>query len=334
MFNNKTILITGATGSFGNAYTKFLLKNYKCKKIIIFSRDELKQYEFAEKFKSDILRFFIGDVRDKDRLNLACREVDYIVHAAAMKQVPASEYNPFECIKTNIQGANNIIEASINNKVKKVLALSTDKAVNPINLYGSTKLASDKLFVAGNNIVGKDNTMFSVVRYGNVIGSRGSVLPFFLKTNKENKGFFPITDKDMTRFWYSMDDAIRFVDQSFKNMKGGEIFVPKIPSIKITDLAQAINPKFKLKFIGIRPGEKVDEVMCPKDEWNRVIEFKKYFIIEPSIKIGRYKKTEYIISKSNETGKKVKKNFEYNSGTNNHFLNTSQIKKTFKNINE
>ena len=332
MFNKKSILITGATGSFGNAYTKFLLKNYDCERIIIFSRDELKQYEFSERFKSNKLRFFIGDVRDKDRLNQACRGVDYIVHAAAMKQVVASEYNPFECIKTNIQGANNLIEAAINNKVKKVIALSTDKAVNPINLYGSTKLASDKLFVAANNMVGKDKTIFSVVRYGNVVGSRGSVLPLFLKFNEEKRGYFPITEKEMTRFWFLMKDAINFVQHSFNEMQGGEIFVPKIPSIKIIDLAKTINPSFKLKYIGIRPGEKLDEIMCPKDESNKVIEFKKYFIIGPSIVIGT-KKINYQRSKKKEIGKKVYKNFEYNSGTNKHFLKISEIKKTI-NIDE
>ena len=318
---NKSIFISGGTGSFGKNFIKKLLKNNSCKKIVIYSRDELKQFELKEFFNDSRLRFLIGDVRDKDRLNFALRDIDIVIHAAAMKQVPASEYNPTECINTNIIGA------QINNNVEKVIGLSTDKAVNPINLYGATKLASDKLFVAANNIVGKHKTIFSVVRYGNVIGSRGSVLPFFKKIVNDRKGYFPITDLSMTRFWYQMKDAIKFVFDSLYLMKGGEIFVPKIPSIKIVDLARSLNPSLKIKIIGIRPGEKIHEVMCPKDEWDKTIEFKNYFIITPSITFGEKKRINYFKSISGNKGKKVKIFFEYSSGLNKKFLSIKEISK-------
>jgi len=326
MFDNKNVLITGGTGSFGQNFLKFLLKRYKCKRIVIFSRDELKQSEMHENYKNLELRFFLGDVRDKERVEAATREVDILIHAAAMKQVPASEYNPTECIKTNIIGAQNIIAAAIKNNIRKVIALSTDKAVNPINLYGATKLVSDKLFVAANNITGKYKTIFSVVRYGNVVGSRGSVLPFFKKLIEDNKNYFPITDPEMTRFWYEMDSAIKFVDKSLNLMKGGEIFVPKIKSIKIVDLAKSLNDKYKLKITGIRPGEKIHEIMCPTDESDRTIEFKDYFIITPSITFGKKKRINYFRNILGELGKKVEKNFEYSSDKNKEFMTIKEIK--------
>lgn len=326
IFNGKSILITGGTGSFGKSFVKHLLEKYKCERIIIFSRDELKQFELQDKFKQSNLRFFIGDVRDKERLNIAMRDVDLVVHAAAMKQIPASEYNPTECIKTNISGAQNVIECCLDNKIEKVIALSTDKAVSPINLYGATKLASDKLFVAANNITGRGKTKFSVVRYGNVIGSRGSVLPFFKELIKKETGYFPITDVEMTRFWFEMPDAIKFVTDSFALMRGGEIFVPKIPSIKMIDLAKSLKPNYKITIIGKRPGEKLHEIMCPKDESEKVIEFNKYFIISPSTIFGKTLKYDYFKSVKGEKGKKVNRNFEYHSGNNHHFLNINQIK--------
>jgi UDP-N-acetylglucosamine 4,6-dehydratase len=326
MFDNKNVLITGGTGSFGQNFLKFLLKKYKCKRIVIFSRDELKQSEMHENHKNLELRFFLGDVRDKERVEAATREVDILIHAAAMKQVPASEYNPTECIKTNIIGAQNIIAAAIKNNISKVIALSTDKAVNPINLYGATKLVSDKLFIAANNITGKYKTIFSVVRYGNVVGSRGSVLPFFKKLIEDKTNYFPITDPEMTRFWYEMDNAIKFVDKSLNLMKGGEIFVPKIKSVKIVDLAKSLNDKYKLKITGIRPGEKIHEVMCPKDESDRTIEFKDYYIITPSITFGKKRSINYFRNILGELGKKVKKHFEYSSDKNKDFMTMKEIK--------
>ena len=329
-FKNKTILITGGTGSFGYAVTKILLKNYGLKKIIIFSRDEFKQSEmkkfFEDKFKKEFykLRFFIGDVRDYDRLSYASRDVDYIVHAAAMKQVDTSEYNPMECIKTNVLGAENVVRVSIQNKINNVIALSTDKAVNPINLYGATKLASDKIFISANNIVGSQNTVFSVVRYGNVIGSRGSVEPLFLELSKRKAKFFPITDKDMTRFWLELDAGVNFVIDSFIRMKGGEIFIPKIPSVRIIDLAKSINPKMKHKIIGIRPGEKLHELLYNVDDSNMVIEFKDHYVIPPSIIFN--KKKNYSINYAKEVGIKGKKFLEFSSNNNKWFLKVNELK--------
>ena len=285
MFKNKIILITGGTGSFGAACVKFLYKNYKPKKIIIFSRDELKQYDMQnllirEGYDLDKFRFFIGDVRDKARLNLAFNDVDFVIHAAALKQIPAAEYNPQECINTNINGANNVIFASLEQGVKKVIALSTDKASSPINLYGATKLASDKLFVSANTLGGKkDSPRFSVVRYGNVINSRGSVIPFFKKILKTNKTFLPITDLNMTRFFISLEDGIKFVLESFQRMQGGEIFIPKLPSCYIKNIAKVLNPKVKLKVIGVRPGEKLHESLCSKAESHLTIEFKNHYLV-------------------------------------------------------
>jgi len=327
MFNNKSILITGGTGFFGNNFIKYIYKNFKPKKVIVFSRDEAKQYEMKARFPKPRykgLKFFIGDVRDKERLLLAFENIDYIIHAAALKHVPAAEYNPIECIKTNIYGAQNIITAAINSNVKKIIALSTDKAANPINIYGATKLASDKLFAAANNLVGKKNIKFSVVRYGNVFNSRGSVVPYYKSLLKDGHKVLPVTDKKMTRFFITIEDSIKFVIKSFQRMNGGEIFIPKIPSIKIIDLAKAMSNKIKI--VGIRPGEKIHEVLCPKDASHLTIEFKDHYVISPSIKFFDLR-NNYKINKLNEIGKKVKENFEYESGKDQKYLTISQIKK-------
>ncbi len=325
MFDNKSILITGGTGSFGKKYIKTLLNRYHPKRLIVFSRDELKQFEMQQEYNAPCMRYFIGDVRDQDRLKQAMEDVDYVIHAAALKQVPAAEYNPMECIKTNIYGAENVIKAAIANEVEKVIALSTDKAANPINLYGATKLASDKLFVAANNTVGSKRTRFSVVRYGNVVGSRGSVVPFFKRIMQEGGQEIPITHEEMTRFWITLQDGVDFVLTNFARMKGGEIFVPKIPSVRITDLAKAYAPKLKTKIIGIRPGEKLHEIMCPSDDSHLTIEFDDHYVISPTIQfIGEdvcyYENLLY------EKGKSVDIGYEYNSGNNPHFLNVNEIK--------
>ncbi len=325
MFNNSTILITGGTGSFGKQYTQTLLERYQPKKIIIYSRDELKQFEMQQSFNSDCMRFFIGDVRDGERLNQAMKGVDYVIHAAALKQVPAAEYNPMECIKTNIHGAENVIKAAINNDVKKVTALSTDKAANPINLYGATKLASDKLFVAANNMAGGHPTRFSVVRYGNVVGSRGSVVPFFKKLISEGSDHLPITHVEMTRFWITLQQGVDFVLKNFERMHGGEIFVPKIPSVKIVDLAAALAPDLAHKIIGIRPGEKIHEVMCPADDSHLTIEFSDHYVISPSISFHD-ESIDFNVNKLGEKGRAVKQGFEYNSGTNIDFLSVEALK--------
>ena len=277
MFNGKTILITGGTGSFGKRYTKTILERYKPKKVIIYSRDELKQYEMAQEFRAPEMRYFIGDVRDRERLLQACKGVDFLIHAAALKHVPAAEYNPTECIKTNVHGAENVIAAAIANSVPKVIALSTDKAASPINLYGATKLVSDKLFVAANNISG-GKTKFSVVRYGNVVGSRGSVVPFFQKLVAEGAKELPITDPRMTRFWITLQQGVDFVFKNFDRMWGGEIFIPKIPSMRLTDLAAVIAPGIPTRIVGIRPGEKLHEVMCPSDDSHLTLEFHDHYV--------------------------------------------------------
>jgi len=316
MFNKKNILVTGGTGSFGKAFVLHILKNYKPSKLVILSRDELKQHEmkqdFANKDKYKCLRFLLGDVRDKYRLKMAFKNMDYVVHAAAQKHVEYAEYNPQECIKTNIDGATNVIYACIENNVKKVVALSTDKAANPLNLYGATKLVSDKLFIAANNISGKDSTIFSVVRYGNVLNSRGSVIPYFKKLIDEGSDYLPLTHKDMSRFIISIKEGVNFVVDSLKDMRGGEIFVPKIPSIRILDLIKALKKNVKIKIIGLKPGEKLSEVLCPSDESLLTIEFKKYYIIMPTIET-KVKKKLYFKSSNGEVGKLVKKGFEYNS---------------------
>ena len=315
MFNNKNIFITGGTGSFGKAFVKKVLENYKPRKLVVFSRDDLKQFEMMQEFpkeKFPNLRFLLGDVRDGYRLKIALRNIDIVVHAAAQKHVEASEYNPQECIKTNIQGAQNLVYACIENKVGKVIALSTDKAVNPINLYGATKLVSDKLFISANIISGNQKTIFSVVRYGNVLNSRGSVIPFFKKLLSEKKNYLPLTSKEMTRFIISLDDGVEFVLDCFRKMYGGEIFVPKIPSIKILDLIKALNKNIKIKVIGVKPGEKLYEVLCPKDESDQIIEFKNFYVITPTIDTN-IKRNKYLLQKNGEKGRFVNKGFEYSS---------------------
>ncbi|MBZ7930962.1 UDP-N-acetylglucosamine 4,6-dehydratase (inverting) [Campylobacter molothri] len=324
MFNGKNILITGGTGSFGKTYTKILLQNYKPNKIIIFSRDELKQFEMAISFNHPCMRYFIGDVRDKERLNYAMNDVDYVIHAAAMKHVPVAEYNPMECIKTNINGAQNVIDACLENNVEKCIALSTDKACNPVNLYGATKLASDKLFVAANNIAGNKNTKFSVARYGNVVGSRGSVVPFFKKLIKEGAKELPITDERMTRFWISLEDGVKFVLSNFEIMHGGEVFVPKIPSMKITDLAHALAPNLKTKIIGIRPGEKLHETMISSDDSHLTYEFNTYYVISPSIQFTNIK-SDFSINAKGEKGQKVKDGFSYSSDNNQEWVSEKDL---------
>ena len=327
LLNKKTILITGGTGSFGKACTKILLKYFNLKKIIIYSRDELKQYEMSKDFPQNNIRFFIGDVRDADRLELATKEVDFVIHAAAMKQVPASEYNPMECIKTNVHGAENLISSCIKNKVKKIIALSTDKAANPINLYGATKLCSDKLFVHANHLSGKVDSKFSVVRYGNVIGSRGSVLEYFRQLLEKNYRSLPVTHEKMTRFWISLEEGVEFVIKSLIVMKGGEIMIPKIPTIKIVDLVKALGSKLNYHLIGVRPGEKLHEILCPKDSARETIEFKTYYLIEPSTDPHD---DEFTTNISGEKGKYVKEDFVYSSDKIKNVLSISQIKKIIK----
>lgn len=324
MFNDKSILITGGTGSFGKKYVKTILERYTPKRLIIYSRDELKQYEMQQTYNAPCMRYFIGDVRDGERLRQATQGVDYIIHAAALKQVPAAEYNPMECIKTNIHGAENVIKAALDNKIKKVIALSTDKAANPINLYGATKLASDKLFVAANNMAGSQGTLFSVVRYGNVVGSRGSVVPFFQKLIAEGCDHLPITHAEMTRFWITLQHGVDFVLKNFQRMKGGEIFVPKIPSIRITDLAEAMAPNLAHKIIGIRPGEKLHEIMCPMDDSHLTIEFDDHYVLSPTITFNRID-NDFSLNALNEKGNPVAQGVEYNSGTNPHFLSVGEI---------
>ena len=329
MLNGKSILITGGTGSFGHRYASTLLKKYNLKRLVIFSRDELKQYDMEMRFRqnkdynSNVMRFFIGDVRDRARLEEAMRDIDIVIHAAALKQVPAAEYNPMECIKTNIHGAENIVQAALSNNVDKVIALSTDKAANPINLYGATKLASDKLFVAANNMSG-GRTKLSVVRYGNVVGSRGSVVPLFEKLISEEEDHLPITHEGMTRFWITLQEGVDFVLKNMERMKGGEIFVPKIPSVRIIDLAKAMAPNLPVKIIGIRPGEKLHEIMCPFDDSHLTIEFMDYFVITPSIRFFSCE-NDFTKNSLGEEGKAVDLGSEYNSGTNPHFLTLDEI---------
>ncbi len=324
MFDGKTILITGGTGSFGHKYTQTLLNRYKPKKIIIYSRDELKQYEMQQRFNQSCMRYFIGDVRDGERLVRAMHGVDFVIHAAALKQVPAAEYNPTECIRTNINGAENVINAAIDCNVDKVIALSTDKAANPVNLYGATKLASDKLFIAGNNMVGGTKPRFSVVRYGNVVGSRGSVVPFFQQLINQGADHLPVTHEDMTRFWISLQQGVDFVLKNFERMLGGEIFVPKIPSIRIADLAKAMAPDLPIKIVGIRPGEKLHEMMCPGDMSYHTYEFADHFVIAPAIKFF-HRSNDFTSNALGEQGQLVNAGFEYVSDTNPHFLSVAEI---------
>ncbi len=323
MFDNSSVLVTGGTGSFGRKFIATLLSRYKPRRVIVYSRDELKQYEMQQAFPQEQMRFFIGDVRDGERLKQATRDVDFVIHAAALKQVPAAEYNPTECIKTNVGGAENVIASAIANGVKKVVALSTDKAASPINLYGATKLLSDKLFIAANNTVGKQDTRFSVVRYGNVVGSRGSVLPFFNKLLTDGATELPITDPRMTRFWITLPEGVDFVIKAFERMYGGELFVPKIPSAMITDLAKAVAPHLTQKIIGIRPGEKLHELMISRDDSSHTLEFADHYVITPSIRF--VDGSDYKRNGKGEVGKPVDEGFKYASDSNPHFLNCDEI---------
>ncbi len=334
MIDNKTILITGGTGSFGREFVKTIFQKYVPKKVIVYSRDELKQYEMQNnpdfyQYKNNI-RYFLGDVRDYNRLKRAFEGVDIVIHAAALKQVPAAEYNPFEAVKTNIIGAQNVIDACMSKNVKKIIALSTDKAAAPINLYGATKLASDKLFIAANNFKGEKDIKFSVVRYGNVLGSRGSVIPFFL-SQKEN-GELSITDERMTRFSISLEQGVNFVINSLEIMHGGEIFIPKIPSYNILDVANAIAPDAKLNIIGIRPGEKLHEEMITQMDAMNAIEFDNYFVIVPNSQLS-HPKAYYLTNFNGEKGKYCKDDFSYNSYTNSDFLTIPDLQKLIKSIN-
>jgi UDP-N-acetylglucosamine 4,6-dehydratase len=324
MFNDKVILITGGTGSFGKEFARTVLRDFTPRKVVILSRDELKQYEMAQEFTAPQMRFLIGDVRERDRLIRAFDGVDYVIHAAALKHVPIAEYNPLECIKTNIHGAENVLHAALETGVAKVIALSTDKAANPINLYGATKLASDKLFVAANNMVGSRKTRFSVVRYGNVVGSRGSVVPFFRRLVADGAASLPITDPRMTRFWITLPQGVDFVLQAFRRMHGGEIFVPKIPSSRITDLAEAIAPGLPHEIVGIRPGEKLHEIMCPLDDSHLTLAFDDHFVIRPTISF--VSNPDYATNALGETGAPVHQDFEYNSGTNPEVLSVEEIR--------
>lgn len=321
ILNGANILITGGTGSIGKKLTQVILANYRPKRLVIYSRDELKQYEMSQVYnpsKYECIRYFIGDIRDKERLYRAFHGIDYIIHAAALKQVPAAEYNPFEAVKTNILGTQNIINASIDQGIKRVVALSTDKAANPVNLYGATKLCSDKLIIAGNSYVGKEKCRLSVVRYGNVMASRGSVIPLFMEQKKT--GAVTVTDKRMTRFWITKDNAAQFILNVFNLMDGGELFVPKIPSMNIMDLASAVAPECKVRITGIRPGEKLHEIMIGKDDARNTLEFENFYIIQPEFDF-------WLRSKTVKKGKKVKDSFEYSSDRNPWFLSTDEMRR-------
>ena len=327
MLNNKSILVTGGTGSFGKAFTRYVLEHYDPKKIIIYSRDELKQFLMQNEYKEykDKLRFFIGDVRDKERLARAFEGVDYVVHAAALKQVPACEYNPAEAIKTNINGAQNVIDAALDMGVKKVVALSTDKAVNPVNLYGGTKLVSDKLFIAANAYAGEKDICFSIVRYGNVAGSRGSVIPLFHNIMKKGGTELPITDYRMTRFWISIQQGVELVIKALEEARGGETFISKIPSFKVTDLAEAMLPGCKMPEVGIRVGEKLHEVMVAVEDAPNTYEYDGHFIIYPQMVWSEHRKAV-------PTGRKVPEGFSYSSGSNTEWLSVEQIRELLKTV--
>jgi UDP-N-acetylglucosamine 4,6-dehydratase len=318
MLDGKSILVTGGTGSFGRQFVKSITRDYSPRKLIVFSRDEFKQTAMAQEVSHPSLRFFIGDVRDLPRLSVAMRDVDIIIHAAAMKHVPVAEYNPMECVKTNIMGAENIVQAAIANGVPKVIALSTDKACNPINLYGATKLASDKIFVASNNLSGRGGTRFAVVRYGNVVGSRGSVIPFFRRLIAEGADHLPITDERMTRFWITLDQAVRFVLTSAQLMQGGETFVPKIASMSIVDLAKAMAPKLPHKIVGIRPGEKLHEIMISSDDARNTVDLGDRYVIEPSL-------AEWAYESHRKEGKAVPNDFFYGSDNNSEWLDANAL---------
>lgn len=329
MFNGKSVFVSGGTGSFGRKFANILLERYDLARLVFYSRDELKQFEMQQEVNAPCIRWLIGDVRDRARLIEATRGIDYLVHAAAMKQVTASEYNPMECIRTNIHGAENIVAAALANDVEQVVALSSDKAANPINLYGATKLASDKLFIAANNMAGKRRTAFSVVRYGNVAGSRGSVVPFFEKLIAQGATSLPITDAAMTRFWISLQESVDFVLKCFQRMHGGEIFVPKLPSIRIVDLATAIAPHLPQNLIGIRPGEKLHEILCPADNSHLTLEFSDHYVMRPSIKFHD-RGYDYLENRLGETGAPVARGFEYNSGTNPVRYSVEQIREFYE----
>lgn len=325
VFDGKTILVTGGTGSFGRQFVRTVLQRHTPQKLIVYSRDELKQHDMQRELDSPVMRYFIGDVRDAGRLKTAMRGVDIIVHAAALKQIPAAEYNPMECIKTNIHGAQNVIEAAIENEVEKIIALSTDKAANPINLYGATKLASDKLFVAANNIAGGHRTRFAVVRYGNVVGSRGSVVPLFRTLIREGTKELPITDRRATRFWITLQQGVDFVVECFQRMRGGELFAPKIPSMRVVDLAEAMAPGMPTRIIGIRPGEKLHEIVCSKDDSHLTLEFRSHYVIKPAITF--FQPVDYATDGLGEKGTPVPDGFEYSSGANPHFLRVEELRR-------
>ena len=321
-FNDRSVLVTGGTGSFGKAFIRHVLEHHRPKRLVVYSRDELKQFEMAQSITAPELRYFIGDVRDEDRFRRALDGIDTIVHAAAMKQVVAAEYNPIECIKTNIMGAENIINAAIDRGVKDVIALSTDKAVNPVNLYGATKLCSDKLFTAANHLGGRGPTRFSVVRYGNVIGSRGSVIPFFRKLRAS--GTLPITDPRMTRFSITLEEGVRFVLRCLAMMQGGEVFVPKIPSVKITDIAEVVGPECKQDVVGIRPGEKIHEALIPRDEARHTREFDEFFVVAPAYHVWNVDGENLY---EGATGRPVDDEFEYSSDNNTEWMDHDAIRK-------
>lgn len=323
MFNGKSLLVTGGTGSFGKKFIRTVIDRYKPHRVVVLSRDELKQFEMQQDFPESCMRFFLGDVRDRERLVHAMRGIDFVVHAAALKQVPAAEYNPGEFIRTNVNGAENVIHAAIENGIQKVIALSTDKAASPINLYGATKLLSDKLFVAANNTTGNHPTRFAVVRYGNVVGSRGSVVPFFRKLIAEGATSLPITDARMTRFWITLQQGVDFVIESFHRMYGGEIFVPKIPSVRIVDLATAMAPKLSHRIVGIRPGEKLHELMISRDDSPHTIEFPDHYVICPSIRF--IEQSDYMRNARGQTGQPVEHGVKYSSDLNPQFLDVAQI---------
>lgn len=324
MFDGLSIFISGGTGSFGRAFVKRLLSDYQPKRVVVFSRDELKQYEMSQEFDAPCMRYFLGDVRDEQRLQQAMRGIDLVIHAAALKQVPAAEYNPTECIRTNVNGAENIIAAALQNGVKKVIALSTDKAASPINLYGATKLLSDKLFVAANNIAGSRDTSFAVVRYGNVVGSRGSVLPLFRKLIAKGAEDLPITDARMTRFWITLDEGVDFVMRSFERMQGGELFVPKIPSARIVDLATALAPDLPQRQVGIRPGEKLHEMMISRDDSPHTLEFARHYVIAPALSFNQ--PCNYSLDGLGEQGHPVEPGFEYLSDSNPDYLDVAALR--------
>ncbi len=328
MLDGKSILITGGTGSFGKKCIETIFARYKARRVVVFSRDELKQYDMQQEFSYPQMRYFLGDVRDLPRLVQAMNGIDYVIHAAALKQVPAAEYNPMECIKTNVHGAENVIAAAVECNVQQVIALSTDKAANPVNLYGATKLVSDKLFVAGNNVAGGHKTRFSVCRYGNVVGSRGSVVPAFQKLISKGVEELPVTDPQMTRFWITLQQGVDFVLRSFQRMHGGEIFVPKLPSMRILDLVESLAPGHKVQICGIRPGEKIHETMCPADDSHLTLEFADHYVIQPTINF--VESSDFSVNKLGERGVPVPPGFAYSSGLNPHFLSIADLQEMNK----